>query len=215
MGKNEFHIEVVRSARYVTLGHVHPGLQQVWIVCHGYGQLVTQFIDFFQVLNDGTRLIVAPEGLSRFYLDHASGAVGASWMTKVDRRVEISDYVNYLDAVADHVLSNVNRQSVALQLLGFSQGAATVSRWVERGRVQPDRIILWAGAMPPDLDMSVLRRRMSGADLEFVFGETDEYASPEVLGEQEARLREHGLDYSVIRFAGGHRLDKDVLQALG
>ncbi|UCG86343.1 MAG: phospholipase [Gemmatimonadota bacterium] len=215
MEKREFHIEVARSARCVTLGGVHPGLRQVWIVCHGYGQLVTQFIDYFRVLDDGTRLIVAPEGLSRFYLDHSAGVVGASWMTKEDRGVEIADYVGYLDAVSDHVLAEVGRESVALHLLGFSQGAATVSRWVERGKVQPDRVVLWAGAMPPDVDLAALRRRMGGAGLDFVVGETDEYASSEVLEQQEARLREHGFDYSVIRFAGGHRLDKEVLRVLG
>jgi predicted esterase len=215
MRKRELHIEVSRSARYVTLGEVHPGLRQVWIACHGYGQLVTQFIEYFQVLNDGTRLIVAPEGLSRFYLDHANGVIGASWMTRVDRQAEIVDYVSYLDALADRVLTDVNRESVALRLLGFSQGAATVSRWVERGRVRPDGVILWAGTTPPDVNMTALRRRLGGAAFEFVVGEADDYASPEMLAEQEARLKEHGFEYSVIRFAGGHRLDKEVLRGLG
>jgi len=215
MSKRERHIEVQRSARYVTLGEVHPGLRQVWIACHGYGQLVTQFIEYFQVLNDGTRLIVAPEGLSRFYLDHASGTIGASWMTKADRRAEIVDYVNYLDALADRVLTDVNRESVALRLLGFSQGAATVSRWIERGRVRPDGVVLWAGTIPPDVDMTALRRRLDGAALEFVVGESDHYASPEMLAEQEARLKQHDFEYTLIRFTGGHRLDKEVLRVLG
>jgi predicted esterase len=215
MAQREYHIEVPRSARYVTLGDPHGHLDQVWIVCHGYGQLVTRFVTDFQVLDDGTRLIVAPEGLSRFYVDHAAGVTGASWMTKEDRQTEIVDYVNYLDMVADHVLGGLGREAVALHLLGFSQGAATVSRWVAYGRVRPDRIILWAGAIPPDVDLTALRCRLDSADLSFVVGDADRIASPDELLEQEAVLSGHGLKSSVVRFAGGHRLDETVLLELG
>lgn len=215
MAQREYHIEVPRSARYVTLGDPHGDLEQVWVVCHGYGQLATRFIEDFEVLDDGTRLIVAPEGLSRFYVDHAAGVTGASWMTKEDRRAEIADYVNYLDIVADHIRSSVSREPVTLHLLGFSQGAATVSRWVECGRVRPERIVLWAGAIPPDVDWEALRHRVDGVNLTFVVGDSDRVAPPETLLEQEAVLRRHGVEYAVVRFAGGHRLDEAVLRELG
>jgi len=65
----EHHLIVPRSARYFTLGELGPGTRDVWFVCHGYGQLAGRFLRQFEPLMDGTRFVVAPEGLSRFYLE--------------------------------------------------------------------------------------------------------------------------------------------------
>src|SRR2546426_7091347 len=64
----EHHIGVTRSARYFTLGDSSRGVGEVWFVCHGYGQLAARFLEKLRVLDDGRRYLVAPEGLSRFYL---------------------------------------------------------------------------------------------------------------------------------------------------
>ena len=101
------HLSVPRTARYHVLGAMSQGLREIWIVCHGYGQLAARFLSWFAPLDDGTRLIVAPEALSRFYLDDRPGAihtesrVGATWMTREDREHEITDYVRYLDVLHD------------------------------------------------------------------------------------------------------------------
>ena len=59
------HIEVTKTARYFTLGPTGEGLGEIWYVCHGYRQLAGRFIRRFARLNDGSRRIIAPEGLSR------------------------------------------------------------------------------------------------------------------------------------------------------
>ena len=41
-GPRELHLTVPRTARYWTLGEPGPGLRQVWIACHGYGQLAAR-----------------------------------------------------------------------------------------------------------------------------------------------------------------------------
>jgi predicted esterase len=176
--------------------------------------MARQFIGYFRVLDEGSRLIVAPEGLSRFYLDHATGKIGASWMTKEDRLTEIDDYVRYLDTLHDHVFQKVDRSRVRFVVLGFSQGAATVSRWVASGRVQPDKVILWGGVIPPDVDLATSGDRL-GADLTLVVGDQDEYADEKGVEEMEARLRASETPFSLIRFEGGHRIDKEVLHVLG
>ena len=96
----EHSIKVRRSARYYTLGpDDERAVRDVWFVLHGYGQLAAQFIGIFEALNDGTRLIVAPEALNRFYVagvetaPAAERGVGATWMTREDRLNEIDDYV--------------------------------------------------------------------------------------------------------------------------
>lgn len=103
-------IDVRRTARFFQLGRVEEGIRQVWIVCHGYRQSADRFARRFAAARDEGAVVVAPEALSRFYVDPAPGAhgpesrVGASWMTRVDREAEIRDYVRYLDALARLIL---------------------------------------------------------------------------------------------------------------
>lgn len=216
----EQHITVPRTARYYTLGRAGPELGQVWFVCHGYGQLAARFIRRFRGLDNGRRLIVAPEALSRFYLgDHGGphgpeSRVGATWMTREDRLREIDDYVRYLDLLHDHVMAGVDRASVRVVVLGFSQGTATVARWVTLGRVRPDELILWAGGFPPDLDLQRAAERLAGVRVRIVAGEQDRLVTPRALEAEIGRLRAHGLEPELIRFDGGHQLDPDTLGRL-
>src|SRR2546428_199711 len=94
-----------RTARYFTLGSPQ-GATDVWFVCHGYGQLASRFLERFRALESERRCIVAPEGLSRFYLTEnpSERRVGASWMTREDRVHEIDDYVRFLDALHAQVV---------------------------------------------------------------------------------------------------------------
>ena len=150
-------------SRYFTIGRPE---REVWFVLHGYGQLAARFLSRFEPIDDGTRLIVAPEGLSRFYLteDPAERRVGASWMTREDRITEIEDYVRYLDAV----YADVVRSAISVTVLGFSQGATTACRWAALGTSKIDRLIVWGGEVAADVDM---RRALR---LALVYGSRDE-----------------------------------------
>jgi hypothetical protein len=66
------------------------------------------FIQKFKELASENTLIVAPEALSRFYLNGFSGRVGATWMTKEARDTEILDYLNYLNKLLDTLLMDLN-----------------------------------------------------------------------------------------------------------
>ena len=79
------------TAHYYTIGTPSDKIKRVFFVLHGYGQLASQIIHKFDAVMEDT-LIVAPEGLSRFYWNESKGIVGASWMTKKDRLDEIEDY---------------------------------------------------------------------------------------------------------------------------
>ena len=93
----ELHISIPRTARYFTIGEITPNTKNIWFVLHGYGQLAKKFIEPFEELSNDETVIIAPEALSRFYLNGGNGNIGANWMTKEDRDNEINDYVNYLD----------------------------------------------------------------------------------------------------------------------
>ena len=207
----EHSITTSRTARYFTLGMLGPGeTRDVWFVCHGYGQLAARFLERFRPLESPERCIVAPEGLSRFYLSEspAERRVGASWMTRENRLNEIDDYVRYLDAVYAVVAPPPGQRGVTA--LGFSQGTATVCRWAALGTSRIDRLVLWGGEVPPDLDITRLRVPR----LILVYGTQDEFFTPKVVAANEARLREHGIRYELLSFDGGHEIHAATLRSL-
>ncbi|MBX6331371.1 MAG: phospholipase [Gemmatimonadaceae bacterium] len=216
----EHHLPVSRTARYYALGDPRGPLREVWFVCHGYGQLAARFLRHFETLDTGDRLIIAPEALSRFYIEPASGgthahaAVGASWMTREDRLSEIDDYIRYLDALYAQVFQEVPRDAVRVVVLGFSQGVATVSRWLARGTSRADRLVLWGSVLPHDLDLETNGAALRRLELVVVAGEHDELTTPAMLAEQAERLARSEIAHRLVRYAGGHRIERDTLAAL-
>jgi predicted esterase len=172
----EHRLVTTRRARYYTIGGGEQPLAEVWIVLHGFGQLASVFIKYFQSIESPGRLIVAPEALNRYYVTPgasgrtADAKVGATWMTRMDRENEIADYVDFLDAVWRETATGAARVTV----LGFSQGVATACRWIAMGNARVDRLVAWAGQLPPDVDPSVFAKLSGGITL--VHGTTDEYA---------------------------------------
>ncbi len=160
----ERHITVPRTARYYTLGEPGARTTEVWFALHGYGQLAAAFLSALEPLDDGSRLIVAPEALSRFYLGGvgsraaAERAVGAAWMTREDRLAEIDDQVRYLDAVTRRCSPASRPITPRVCVLGFSQGTTAAARWLALGTARVERLILWGGELPPDLDLSAQAR---------------------------------------------------------
>lgn len=135
-------------------------------------------------------------------------------MTYEDRDAEIADYVRYLDLVHDEIFAIVDRAKVRLWVLGFSQGVATVARWVTRGKVSPDRVVFFAGILPPELDSRGAARLTAGAPLTVVLGTNDEFAQPDLIAQQDKRMREMGIPHRIIRFDGGHDIKPDVLKQI-
>ena len=200
----EHFLSTPRSARYFTLGDPANAVD-VWFVCHGYGQLAARFLERFRGIEAERRCIVAPEGLSRFYLTENPGErrVGASWMTREDRLHEIDDYVRYLDTLYGALA--ITRANVTA--LGFSQGTATACRWAALGASRVDRLILWGGEVPPDLDL----QRLRVPRLELVYGTRDQFFTPKIVAANEARLREYRINYELISFDGAHEIDATTL----
>ena len=216
MTVHEHHLRITRHARYYTIGSA-AAAQDIWIVCHGYSQLAGRFIHNFTVIDRPGRLVVAPEGLHRFYIDPpprpaAERRVGATWMTREDREQDIADYVDYLDTLVSEFMAQ--SPDAKLRVLGFSQGSATVLRWVVRATRVPNQLILWAGEVPADVDWSAGARKLARTRIDVVRGNRDE-SLPQVVLERNLRaFDEVQLSYHLHSFGGAHHLDDEMLRRL-
>ncbi|MCB0794240.1 MAG: hypothetical protein KDB88_05845 [Flavobacteriales bacterium] len=208
---DERFIRVSRTARYHSLGD--PSVAgHIWIVLHGYGQLARYFLNKFEGLEAGL-FIVAPEGLSRFYLDKEHRRVGATWMTREDRKHEIEDHVRYLDTLTDLLRIECPRSN-GISVIGFSQGVATASRWTALGSARVQHQVLWGGSLPKDLSDGQLQERWSDLALHLVQGKDDELVPETVHQENKSYLDRLGLAYQSYQYSGGHELDPVLLRRL-
>jgi predicted esterase len=215
MEVHEHRLPVPRTARYCQLGELATA-RQLWLVCHGYGQLARYFIRHFRPAVEqvpGT-VVVAPEGLSRFYLQGNGGRVGATWMTSEDRLTEIEDFSAYLSTLLRQLRAECPAD-VQVTILGFSQGATTVSRWLLQSGFTPAHLILWAGTFPEDVDPTAATALLTQLPrLTVVCGDADSYLSAERVNGQLALLRQHGGEPEMRWFAGQHELNQALLLQL-
>lgn len=199
------HISVNKTATYHTLGNLKKA-KTIWFVLHGYGMLAKYFIKKFETLADEDTCIIAPEGLSKFYTQGFYGRVGASWMTKEDREFEINDYINYLNQLHEFVCNQNTNINLKVNLLGFSQGGATVSRWTANGQVKFNNLILWASVFPDDMNFEQINTKNTF----LLYGNEDEFATKEKVNEQK-ELLDNKANFTIIEFEGNHDIPKDVL----
>ena len=199
------------TARYYTLGEITKDpLQEVWVVLHGYGQLAQYFIRKFEPLLQNNAWVVAPEGLSLFYLQGTEGRVGATWMTREFRERAIENYTTYLEKLYCR-LELRNRRVV---LFSFSQGGATLLRWVVKHRPAFHKMIVWAGGFPADVDPIASREIFTDKVLFYVYGDQDQYITADRMVEQKLLFDKFGFHPQIIRFGGGHSVDPSVLRQL-
>jgi predicted esterase len=99
-------------------------------------------------------------------------------------------------------------------VLGFSQGTATVSRWLAASGMRVDQLVLWGGAIPPELDLAAWAARLHGAAITLVAGDDDQFATPAAVAAEAERLSAAGVAFTLQRFPGGHTIDPAALSAL-
>jgi len=206
-------LSVERTAHVLTQGPRDGTARTVWLGLHGYGQRAADLLEDLSGLAGSETLLVAPEALSRFYRRGTGGAVGATWMTSAERTDEIRDYLAYLE----HVQSTVDAQIAAdarWHVLGFSQGAATASRWVAHTATPIERLLLWGGGLAHDLNLAAWATTPPVASVELVLGTADRYLTDDRITSEEARLHKAGVPFTLHRYEGVHVIPPDVLQRI-
>ncbi|MEZ4954101.1 MAG: hypothetical protein R2825_11045 [Saprospiraceae bacterium] len=205
-------ITIPRTAHYFTIGEPSKSIRRLWIVCHGYGQLASKFIRRFEGLEDGQTLVLAPEGLNKFYWGQFTGKPVATWMTSHERLDEITDYCNYLQTLYNHYVPRL-ADDVEVVLLGFSQGSATVCRWAMENFPHFHHLVLWAGVLPDDLDFTPYQSYFSEKKLHFVYGTDDQFLTEERLQWQRDFAKKNLLKFEEFSFEGKHEVDRDAISA--
>ena len=205
-------ITISTEASYITKNTFSDKTKYVWLVCHGYGQLAKYFVRRFDILDEKVHYIVAPEGLSKFYLDANYGKVGASWLTKENKEIYLQNQLSYLEKVYFEELKNIDLEGVELVLLGFSQGVATICRWAVNLKIPFKKLILWAGAFPTEISKNDLEFVDDNAQIFLLIGNEDEYLNYFRIEDQVKLISDLCLPPKLITFTGGHEVKREVLQ---
>lgn len=209
----EHQISFTFSGRYFTIGDKSTA-RQIWFALHGYGQLAKFFIRKFRALEEHNIFVIAPEGLSRFYLEDINqraqsrnNRVGATWMTREDRLTDIGNYIAFLNAVYTKEVT----PTLPVTVLGFSQGAATASRWISEGTLEFERLILWGGILPPDLELSDKPHSLRNKEMILVKGSEDPFMDDSRFAEMSQLSLKLGITPRVLNYPGGHDIDESTL----
>ncbi len=197
--------QVERTAHVRQLGEFGSHIKHVIISCHGYGQLGEFFIRKFTSIERNDILIVCPEALNKFYLDGFNGRVGANWMTSDRRAVDIEDNRRYLNQVLNWIKSNMNHD-YSLHLLGFSQGAQTLSRWAITENLQIDSLTLWGGRQAKDMTWNDLRLWSLSNEIHIRMGTEDPFYSEEKVEAWLAEWKEYKVKFEFEYYKGNHSL---------
>jgi len=210
--ENQKHIKIDFKARYYTQGELSENTEYIWLVFHGYGQLGKFFIRNFNGLSE-KHFVIAPEGLSRFYLSESSGRVGASWMTSEDRLTDIENQNNFINSVYKEVYPNI-KSGARLVLLGFSQGTATALRWLVKNNIKPSKLLLWAGTIPTDLSAENETINLSDICTFKIQGRTDPYLKSSYMKNMEYWMDLYKIKPQEVSFDGGHTIDVETLNRI-
>lgn len=203
----EKRIDINIQASYYQIGN-DQSPERLWIVCHGYGQLASRFIKKFESLDLNKNLILAPEGLSHFYLDGFSGNIGASWMTKHNRELEIENQFSFLETLMKEKVKALHPKRISL--LGFSQGAATICRWAYCSELIFDDLYIWANVFPPDMDISFFEKTIKGKNIKIFYGDKDQFINEDHINNMKKILKSVP-DLALVPYQGDHRVIPDVL----
>lgn len=202
------YISIQRTARYFLSKELDKKVKKVIFVFHGYAQNADDFLESCIELSSEEILIVAPEGLSKFYWKDFSSKPSSSWMTSLERENEIKDIMSYLNQVTWEVLGDKHAQDLSISVLGFSQGAATASRFAAFTELEIDNLYLYGGSFAHDIDWTKLSSKIK---LHFIYGDEDAFINEEQVNLAKNFVHEKGLQFEIFKFHGKHKIEKEAL----
>lgn len=187
--------------------------KEILIAFHGYGQLAEYFLKKFEPIFREDRLVVVPEATNYAYQQGFSGRVGAIWMTSHERESAIENNNHYLNEILESVLIKYKQKPV-VKVIGFSQGAATASRWVSQLSFKVDTLVLWSGGFAHDLDVSRAAQNLKDTKVVVVLGDSDPMITSESIQKQNEFIASLPFEVERLEFKGGHDINLPLLKSI-
>ncbi|PRY86601.1 alpha/beta hydrolase [Mongoliibacter ruber] len=206
-------IKFTYNAHYRISHVVNREENEIIIALHGYGQLAEFFLRKLTPLFMEERVFVVPEATNYSYLEGFSGRVGANWMTRHERETAIANNHMYLNELLRAFLIKYQTPP-KIKVLGFSQGAATATRWVSQLEEKVDTLILWGGGFAHDLVLEKTKSSLDQTKTYVVLGTNDDFITPETIQKQEEIIADLKLNVEKRFYDGGHDLNLPLLKEL-
>ena len=165
--------------------------------------------DKFDWIDPETEFVICPEGLNAFYW-HKNNEPVACWMTKRHRYDEIIAFTLFLDKLYAKYCHHIH-QDTQIILFGFSQGCATLWRWIHASQPRVDALINWAGWIPEDIGYKHLRSYIGRIKLYLHYGTLDEFITEESFKKIQDVIDINQLDIHISTWAGKHHIPKEEL----
>lgn len=208
---SHFKIRTEKTGHYFMHGSIMPSTKYVWICLHGYGQLAKHFIKRFEFLDTADHVVIAPEGLNRFYFEGLNDRPVATWMTSEDRLDEIADFIGFLENLRQKLAWDKNGNTKIIYF-GFSQGVTSLLRWLVDRTPPADYLLCWAGGLPDDLLFDHRKNYFSQIQSHFFLGDKDQYFELERVEKVKIQMASKGLEFNIHYYHGVHKVDDNVLE---
>jgi predicted esterase len=195
--------------RYLVVPTVGTDPAPMLVGFHGYAESADTQLSRLRAIEGSEHwLVVSIQGLHRFYQRRTEEVV-ASWMTRQDRELAISDNLAYVSSVLDAVSAACSTRP-SIVFAGFSQGVAMAFRGAVKSSAERIAVIAVGGDVPPEIEPSALARISSAL---ICRGSSEEWYSAEKLAQDARRLRESGVDVTAVELPGGHQWSADASRA--
>lgn len=206
-------IDITTTARYYTSGEISNKIKVVWFVFHGYGMLAEKFIKNFDSISDNNSLIVAPEGMHRYYRRGTRNEISANWMTSDLRNEDIENNTQYLNKVLVELYDEGLSTECKIGVVGFSQGGPTAFRWVSQLDRAIDMLIAWGTDLPKEVLSNIQKlRKINESNIKLVIGSDDEYIDSDRVDDFIINYSDKGVEFDYHTFEGGHVIHEETMR---
>ena len=135
-------------------------------------------------------------------------------MTKLDKEKDIEDNISFIQTLYSNIVDEIGHTNFKLNTLGFSQGGATLVRWIMSNNITVDSLILWGSDIPKDCLTSEKKSRWSSIDVKLVIGNQDEYINEENKQKVIDLISSYGLKYELVAYEGSHKIIEKELEKI-
>lgn len=198
-------VEARVHGRYLVRVPQTEGPWPALVSFHGYGEdAATNLAALERIPNIDGWLLVAVQALHPFYTKN--DRIVASWMTRQDRELAISDNIRYVGTVVEAMRSEFTTAAASTVFAGFSQGVAMAYRAAAHGAATG--VVVLAGDVPPDLTQKL-------PDVLIGRGRSDSWYTEARMTADLSRLQDLAQRVETCVFDGGHEWTDEFATAVG